>query len=169
MVYESYDGDFNALVDRVTGVDPPDVVIAPWWILRDMSPDLEDLTDFVNGSVLDRDFGTYLIDAATVEDGVFGAPIRVDLLKSLVWYKPDVFATSGDAIPETFAELVALSDRIVADSVSDPGQRFHALVQLHRIRVCNRLDWHRLDRRPTARRRRTRGVRPVGRTRSPLQ
>jgi alpha-glucoside transport system substrate-binding protein len=50
----------------------------------------------------------------TVDGVVLGAPIKVNL-KSLVWFQPNVFAANGYEIPETFAELVALSDEMVAD------------------------------------------------------
>lgn len=36
-------------------------------------------------------------------------------LKSIVWYVPDEFEDNGYAIPETWDELIALSDQIVAD------------------------------------------------------
>ncbi len=36
-------------------------------------------------------------------------------VKSLVWYSPDNFAEMGYEVPETFEDLVALQDQIVAD------------------------------------------------------
>ena len=58
------------------------------------------------------DLGIYP-DAAGNPD-YFGFFYKVDL-KSLVWYSPDNFADAGYAVPATMEELIALSDRIVAD------------------------------------------------------
>ena len=58
------------------------------------------------------DLGTYKNKKG--RDGFFGFFYKVDL-KSLVWYVPDNFEEAGYEIPRTMEELVALSDRIVAD------------------------------------------------------
>ena len=44
----------------------------------------------------------------------FAFPFKADL-KSLVWYSPENFADAGYEIPKTMEELIALSDKIVAD------------------------------------------------------
>ncbi len=44
----------------------------------------------------------------------FAFPYKADL-KSLVWYSPENFKDAGYEIPKTMEELVALSDKIVAD------------------------------------------------------
>ena len=51
-----------------------------------------------------------------VTDGsnVWGIPYKVDV-KSTVWYPVKAFAAKGYAVPKTFEELLALSDKIVAD------------------------------------------------------
>ena len=36
-------------------------------------------------------------------------------LKSMVWYPKDAFDKAGYTVPKTFAELMTLSDKIVAD------------------------------------------------------
>jgi alpha-glucoside transport system substrate-binding protein len=77
-------------------------------------PGLVDLSEFVNPRKLRRDYGDYLIDQASVGGVPVGGPIQATL-KSLVWYKPAEFAAAGYETPETFNELVALSDRMVAD------------------------------------------------------
>ena len=114
IVYEDYFG-VPDLIDRITGPEPPDLIISPQpATVVELAPYLVDLREFVSEQILRRDFGDYLLDLASVDDAVLGAPIRVDL-KSLVWYKPAWFDARGYAIPQTFAELVALSDQMVAD------------------------------------------------------
>jgi alpha-glucoside transport system substrate-binding protein len=115
--YEEYD-DHAELVDRVEGDDPPDVIVPGFpAALFEFEDHLVDLSTLVNTKRLDKAFSEYLIDVATASDGaVLGAPISAGL-KSLVWYKPDVFAANGYSAPETFDELVALSDAMVADGM----------------------------------------------------
>ncbi len=114
IIYEDYFSNAE-LVDRVTGADPPDLIISPQpATLAGLAPELVDLAGFVNPVALRRDFGDYLIDLATVDGAVLGGPIKADL-KSLVWYRPAEFEAAGYAAPETFNELVALSDSMVAD------------------------------------------------------
>jgi alpha-glucoside transport system substrate-binding protein len=58
------------------------------------------------------DLGTY-----KDKDGAekfFAFPYKADL-KSLVWYSPENFEEAGYEIPQTWAELMALQDKIVAD------------------------------------------------------
>lgn len=115
VVYEEYAGVAD-LIDRVEGDDPPDVVVTPQpGVLFDIEDYLVDLSGIVNPNKLDKAFGGYLLDVATADSGaVLGAPIKLDL-KSLVWYQPDAFAANGYQVPETFDELVALSNTMVAD------------------------------------------------------
>ena len=44
----------------------------------------------------------------------YGIPTNINL-KSMVWYPKDDFDAAGYEVPETFDELIALSDQIVAD------------------------------------------------------
>lgn len=48
-------------------------------------------------------------------DGKFYAAPNTANVKSFVWYSPKVFKDKGYAIPQTFDELIALSDKIAAD------------------------------------------------------
>jgi alpha-glucoside transport system substrate-binding protein len=112
-----YDVHFGIpdLIDRITGPEPPDLIITPQpAALVELAPYLVDLGEFVNERSLRRDFSDYLIDLGSLDGAVLGAPIKADL-KSLVWYQPAEFEFRGYTIPETFAELVALSDSMVAD------------------------------------------------------
>ena len=44
----------------------------------------------------------------------YGFPFKQEL-KSLVWYSPDAFSENGYEVPETFEDLLALQDQMVAD------------------------------------------------------
>lgn len=54
------------------------------------------------------------VELGTV-DGKFYAPPFGANIKSLVWYSPKAFADKKYEIPETWGDLIALSDKIVAD------------------------------------------------------
>jgi alpha-glucoside transport system substrate-binding protein len=56
--------------------------------------------------------GTYK-DKAGAET-FYAVPYKADL-KSLVWYSPDNFADAGYAVPETYEDLKALTEKMVAD------------------------------------------------------
>src|SRR4029079_13791410 len=51
-----------------------------------------------------------------LQDGnsIWGIPCKVDI-KSTVWYPIKAFAAKGYKVPTTWDELIALSDKIVAD------------------------------------------------------
>jgi len=54
---------------------------------------------------------------ATVSGTLYGVPFASSV-KSLVWYSPSAFARAGFAVPQTWAEFYALSDRILAAGVN---------------------------------------------------
>ena len=45
----------------------------------------------------------------------YAIPYKSDL-KSLVWYSPDNFADAGYEVPQTYEDLKALTEKMVADS-----------------------------------------------------
>jgi DNA-binding SARP family transcriptional activator/ABC-type glycerol-3-phosphate transport system substrate-binding protein len=87
---------------------------------------LMDLERYLAREQLIADYGQHLIEMGTVgPDGRFGAG-RGTLLavpfsaapKSLIWYVPERFRAAGYEVPGTWEELLALSDRMVADGGS---------------------------------------------------
>jgi alpha-glucoside transport system substrate-binding protein len=52
----------------------------------------------------------------TVDGTLYAAPIDANV-KSLVWYSPKYFAEKGYTVPRTWADMLALSDRIAAGGV----------------------------------------------------
>ena len=51
----------------------------------------------------------------TVDDAVYGVPVGSNA-KSFVWYSPGTFAEKGYQVPTTWDELMALTDKIAADT-----------------------------------------------------
>ncbi|MGH9192185.1 MAG: ABC transporter substrate-binding protein [Acidimicrobiales bacterium] len=63
---------------------------------------------------LEERFGEYLMSLVEVDGQHYGMPSNVNL-KSMVWYPVDDFEAAGYEVPETFDDLIALSDQIVED------------------------------------------------------
>jgi alpha-glucoside transport system substrate-binding protein len=66
---------------------------------------------------LEGTFGEYFLSLGEFEGEHYGIPTNVNL-KSMVWYPKDDFDAAGYTVPETWDELLALSDQIVADGGS---------------------------------------------------
>jgi alpha-glucoside transport system substrate-binding protein len=63
---------------------------------------------------LEETFGEYFMSLGEFEGEHYGLPTNINL-KSMVWYPVDDFEAAGYEVPETFEDLIALSDQIVAD------------------------------------------------------
>ncbi|HLM64657.1 MAG TPA: ABC transporter substrate-binding protein [Acidimicrobiales bacterium] len=74
--------------------------------LEDLGFDIADLEDQFGGD--------YLLSLVEVDGEHYGMPTNINL-KSMVWYPKDDFDEAGYEVPETFDDLIALSDQIVDD------------------------------------------------------
>jgi alpha-glucoside transport system substrate-binding protein len=75
---------------------------------------LTDLSTFLDMDAMQAQYAQSWIDMLTVDGKVYGVWHGVDV-KSLVWYPKPAFEAAGYQIPQTWDELLALSDQIVAD------------------------------------------------------
>ncbi len=76
--------------------------------LEDLGVDVDALEELVGADFLA--LGEY-------EGKHYGVPTNINL-KSMVWYPKDDFDAAGYKVPETWDELIALSDQIVADGAA---------------------------------------------------
>ncbi len=115
--YESAD-DFTQLLRLRVGVlNPPDIAIfAQPGLMADYakSGDLVPLSNFMQTSALRKAYPDSWLDLGTVEGEAYAVWYRASV-KSLVWYRPSAFEAQGYDTPRSWPEMVALSDRIVAD------------------------------------------------------
>ena len=117
VIYEGTDAFATLLPVRVESGDAPDVAMFPQpGLMRDFaqSDQLVSMSDFINSDELQQAYSQDWIDLGTVDGELYGIWYRASV-KSLVWYDPQEFAARGYEIPETWSEMMALSDRIVAD------------------------------------------------------
>jgi len=75
---------------------------------------LTDLGTFIDASAMQAQYNQSWIDMLTVDGSVYGVWHGVDV-KSLVWYPKAAFDAAGYTVPQTWDELLALTDQIVAD------------------------------------------------------
>ena len=117
-IEETGTGDFEQLaVARVQGGNPPDILLHPQpGLMRDLidqglafpQDDALDL-DQLRGDMVDG-----LVDLGEWNDEFYGLMVRLSI-KSLVWYVPEQFEANGYDIPETWEDMQALSEQMVAD------------------------------------------------------
>ncbi|QIK82272.1 ABC transporter substrate-binding protein [Sanguibacter sp. HDW7] len=63
---------------------------------------------------VDKFFSPSWKDYGTVDGTFYAAPLGANM-KSFVWYNPGIFTEKGYAIPTTWDEMLALTDKIAAD------------------------------------------------------
>ena len=73
--------------------------------LEDLGFDIDELNDL---------FGEYFVGLTEVDGEHYGLPTNINL-KSMIWYPKDDFDAAGYEVPETWDDLIALSDKIVDD------------------------------------------------------
>ncbi len=114
-------GEFEAqLKVREKAGNPPDIALIPQpGLLATMvgtgsvvQPTADAVTNMdANWQPIWKQYGTV--------DGTFYAPPNSSNLKSLVWYKPSMFADNGWAIPTTWDDLKTLTQAIADSGVVD--------------------------------------------------
>ena len=119
------DDAYDYVTDSVDARRPPDIAPLPHpGVLRDLARQgqLIDLGAFLDIEELKREQSPYLISLGTLgEDGswpaasgtTFGAFTELNL-KSMIWHPVPEFRDRYE-VPETWDELIALSDRLVRD------------------------------------------------------
>lgn len=117
VIYESADNFTSLLRMRISSFNAPDLALLPQpGLMADLAREnlLVPLTDVMETQALRASYSDDWLDLGTVDKVLYGLWYRVSV-KSLVWYRPTAFEDKGYDIPQTWAELAALSDRIVAD------------------------------------------------------
>jgi alpha-glucoside transport system substrate-binding protein len=110
--------DFEVLsVTRAEAGDPPEIYNFPQpGLMADFARDgyLIDLNAALDANYLKEAYNQAWLDSGMVDGTLVGIWHNADV-KSLVWYAKSAFDAAGYEIPETWDDLLALSDQIVAD------------------------------------------------------
>jgi len=118
----AYEGsrEFEAqLLVRIEAGNAPDIAYLPQpGLLKTIVADYPDaIVPAPEGTAanVDEFFSESWKGYGTVDGTFYAAPLGANM-KSFVWYSPAMFADAGYEIPQTWDEMIALSDQIVADS-----------------------------------------------------
>jgi alpha-glucoside transport system substrate-binding protein len=116
--------DFETVIlTRVEGGNPPDVAFYPQpgmlERLLDDTLSLEEAGVDVGG--IRNDLVPGMLEAGTFNDTEYGVVVKLGL-KSLLWYAADDFEADGYTVPETWDDLVALTEEIAGDLADEPGR-----------------------------------------------
>lgn len=110
-------GEFEAQINvRIQGGNAPDIAFFPQpGLLAKFasSGDLVEPNEKVVANV-DAGWSPDWKEYGTVDGTFYAAPLLASV-KSFIWYSPTTFTEAGYAVPTTWAEMIALSDQIVAD------------------------------------------------------
>jgi len=112
----------TVLRTRIEGGQPPDLAMLaqPTGVLAyGAGGKAIDVSTFMDATAL-TDTHKATIPLVTDADGhIWGIPYKADV-KSTIWYPIKAFAAAGYTVPTTWDELIALSDKIVADGKGNP-------------------------------------------------
>lgn len=120
-VREEGSNDFESLArNRIGAGTPPDIILHPQpGLLEDFVGQgiVQPLDDVLDRAALEQELVGGLLELATFDGVLYATPMRLSV-KSLVWYNPGVFEANGYSTPNTWAEMIALSDQMVADGIA---------------------------------------------------
>ena len=111
--------DFTTEINsRIQGGNPPEVALFPQpGLVMDLAEtgDAVPLNELVDVEPIKETLIPGFLEAVTdEEDNVYAVPMRM-AVKSLVWYPKQAWADAGYEVPETWEDLIALSDQMVSD------------------------------------------------------
>jgi len=109
----------TVLKTRIDGGNPPDMaqIAQPTGVLayaaKGQVKDIAAIVGADGAAKLKAEFAS-TIGLTSEGDHIWSIPTKADV-KSMFWYPPKAFAAKGYAVPKTWDELTALSDKIIAD------------------------------------------------------
>lgn len=83
-------------------------------LARGRAGELVDVAGYLDPARLRDDLSASLVDRATDGSAIWGVPVDLSV-KSMIWYPVPAFADAGYEVPDSWPDLVALVDQIVAD------------------------------------------------------
>ncbi|MFC2047539.1 ABC transporter substrate-binding protein, partial [Chloroflexota bacterium] len=105
---------------RVASGNPPDVAILPnpgQMVELANEGKLAALDSFLDIDTINKQYAKGWINLGTVDGNLYGIFMKADS-KGTVWYSPSNFAANGWELPNTWDEMIALSDIIVSQGMN---------------------------------------------------
>jgi alpha-glucoside transport system substrate-binding protein len=110
--------DLNAiLTTRVQAGNPPDIAILPNpGLMTELANEgkLIPLNNFLDMTQINQDYAKGWVDLGTVNGKLYSIFIKASD-KGTVWYDPKTFEANGWTVPQTWDDMIALSNQIVAE------------------------------------------------------
>ena len=110
----------SVLKARVTAGNPPDVAILPnpgQMVELAREGKLVALDSFLDMDTTNQQYAQGWIDLGTVDGNLYGIFIKA-ASKGTIWYSPKNFTANGWEVPNTWVDLIALSDKIVSEGMN---------------------------------------------------
>ncbi|MFP4410282.1 ABC transporter substrate-binding protein [Coleofasciculus sp.] len=117
VIYEGTSEFATLLPVRVDSGNAPDIAMFPQpGLMADFAREgkLVAIDSFMDMTQLSDAYAQDWLNLASVDEQIYGIWYRA-FVKSLVWYNPTAFTAKGYEVPTTWDEMIALSDKIVAD------------------------------------------------------
>jgi len=111
----------TVLKTRIDGNQPPDLAVLaqPTGVLAyGAAGKVIDVATFMDAAKLNEEHSA-TVGLVTADGHIWGIPYKADV-KSTIWYPIKAFAAAGYQIPTTWDQLIALSDKIIADGKGNP-------------------------------------------------
>lgn len=118
VIFEDTSEDFELELEaHLQSEAAPDLIFIPqpgWLAKLAGQGKIIDLTTFLDRAYLQEQYPEIYLELVAEDSRILGIWQNFDV-KSVVWYPRRAFEAKGYEVPETWEELLALSDRIVAD------------------------------------------------------
>jgi alpha-glucoside transport system substrate-binding protein len=108
------------LTTRLQAGNPPDIAILPNpGLMAEMAKagNLIALNSFLDMNKINQDYAKGWVNLGTVNGDLYAIFVKASD-KGTVWYNPKVFDANGWIVPDTWDDMIALSDKIVADKMT---------------------------------------------------
>jgi alpha-glucoside transport system substrate-binding protein len=102
----------QAILDtRVQSGTPPDIA---FWNINQLGQYAEELVPVTDLGVNEENYVDFWQELGSVDGEWLGLPVKADV-KTIIWYSPVTFEAFGYEVPETWEDLEALVEQMVAD------------------------------------------------------
>jgi alpha-glucoside transport system substrate-binding protein len=124
VTYQPQRTDYAAVLrTRIEGGDPPDIAIIPGiGFLRTfaLTGDLVPLSEMgINLEDIEGNYAPGMLDAGIVDGELYAVMVKLNS-KATIWYRPDVFEDEGVSPPESWDEMVQLTEDLKAAGWDSP-------------------------------------------------
>jgi len=120
MAYSGTRDLIAVLTARVAAGNPPDAVILPnpgQMVELVKESKLVALDSFLDMNMIKQQYAQGWIDLGIVDGNLYGIFMKADS-KGTVWHSPKNFTANGWEVPNTWDEMIILSDRIVSEGMN---------------------------------------------------